>query len=183
MDLTEQQLTTTPRYHGVIVDVRTDTVRLPDGRQACREVVSHPGGVAILPLTEDGQVLLVRQFRYPTGQTLLEVPAGKLEPGEDPRPAALRELEEEVGVIPENLEDLGFLYVSPGISDEVIHLYLATGLKPGHVHPDQDEFLNLEQQPFPALLEQVMAGQVPDAKTAALVMKTALLLRGRGGRL
>ena len=108
VDLLETTLTSTPRFHGAIVDVRTDTVRLPDGREAGREVVSHPGGVAILPLGADGQVTLVRQFRYPIGEVLLEVPAGKLERGEDPRPAALRELEEEVGVIPERLNTWAF---------------------------------------------------------------------------
>lgn len=175
MDFVETTLTSTPRFHGAIVDVRTDTVRLPDGREAGREVVSHPGGVAILPLGADGHVTLVRQFRYPIGLTLLEVPAGKLEQGEDPRLAALRELEEEVGIIPQNLEYLGFLYVSPGIATEIIHLYLATALTQGHCHPDQDEFLSVERLPFDQLLSMVMDGTVTDAKTAALVMKTALL--------
>lgn len=180
MDLIETKLDSTPHFHGVIVDVRTDTVLLPNGQTAGREVVTHPGGVAILPITDDGQAILVRQFRYCVGQALLEVPAGKLEPGEDPRPAALRELEEEVGVIPDKLEYLGGLYVSPGISTEIIHLYLATGLKQGRRHPDEDEFLNVETMPFADLLELVIKGEVPDAKTAALVMK-AQLLREREG--
>lgn len=180
MELMERKLDSTPRYHGVIVDVRTDTVRLPNGRTASREVVAHPGGVAILPLTDDGKAILVRQFRYCVGRVLLEVPAGKLEPGEDPRLAALRELEEEVGVIPDRLEYLGGLYLSPGISTEVIHLYLATGLNPGRRHPDEDEFLHVETLPLIDLLEQVLKGEVPDAKTVALVMK-AQLLREREG--
>lgn len=180
MDLIETKLDSAPRFRGVIVDVRTDTVRLPNGRTAAREVVTHPGGVAILPLTDDGRAILVRQFRYCVGRVLLEVPAGKLEPGEDPRPAALRELEEEVGMIPDRLEYLGGLYVSPGISTEVIHLYLATGLRRGRRHPDEDEFLHVETLPFPDLLERVMRGEVPDAKTAALVMKTQLLREREG---
>lgn len=180
MDLMETKLDSTPRYQGIVVNVRTDTVRLPDGRSAAREVVTHPGGVAILPLTDDEQVLLVRQYRYCVDEALLEVPAGKLEPGEDPRPAALRELEEEVGVIPENLDYLGFLYVSPGIATEKIHLFLATGLKPGQVHLDEDEFLNMERLPFGELLDQVLAGEITDAKTAALVMKTQLLREREG---
>ncbi len=175
MELTETTLSSTPRFHGVIVDVRTDTVRLPDGREAGREVVSHPGGVAILPLDDEGQAILVRQFRYPMGRVLLEVPAGKLEYGEEPRPAALRELEEEVGVIPDRLDYLGSLYVSPGISTEIIHLYLATGLHQGQCHPDQDEFLNIERLPFDHLLDMTLRDEVKDAKTAALVMKAALL--------
>ena len=175
MDLMETPLNTDPKYHGIIVDVRVDTVRLPDGRHSRREVVSHPGGVAVLPLTDDGKVILVRQYRYAMGMELLEAPAGKLEPGEDHRFSALRELEEEVGVIPEHLEYLGGLFVSPGISTETIHLYLATGLKEGHRHLDEDEFLNIEIIPFEDLLEQVLAGQIPDAKTAALAMRVHLL--------
>jgi len=174
MDLTETMLITTPQYQGIVVDVRVDTVRLPDGSQSKREVVSHPGGVAILPITEEGNVILVRQYRYAMGSELLEVPAGKLEPGEDHRFSALRELEEEVGVIPDHLEYLGGLFVSPGISTETIHLYLATGLKQGQCHPDEGEFLKIETMPFEQLLEQVLAGQVSDAKTAALVMRVQL---------
>lgn len=175
MELMEKQLDTTPQYHGVIVDVRTDRVRLPNGGESVREVVSHPGGVAILPLTDEGEALLVRQYRYPVGKTLLEVPAGKLEKGEDHYLAGLRELEEEVGAIPEKMEYLGGLYVSPGFCTEMIHLYLATGLKVGTAHPDEDEFLHVERMPFDKLVEMVMAGEIQDAKTAALVMKTKLL--------
>lgn len=180
MDLTEKQLTTTPRFHGVVVDVRTDTVRLPDGREAGREVVMHPGGVAILPLDENGEVIMVRQFRYAMGEELLEVPAGKLEPDEPHRPAALRELEEEVGVIPEHLDYLGGLYVSPGISTEIIHLYLATGLTQGTCHPDEDEFLKIDRLPLDTLVELALNGELKDAKTAALVMKVKLLQQGKG---
>ena len=174
MELTEKQLTTTPQYHGIIVDVRTDTVRLPNGGESLREVVTHPGGVAILPLTDEGNVILVRQYRYPVGDALLEVPAGKLEPGEEHYPAGLRELEEEVGAIPTKMEYLGGLYVSPGFCTEMIHLYLATGLKQVAAHPDEDEFLNVERIPFDRLLDMVMSGEILDAKTAALVMKTKL---------
>ena len=178
MDLTEKQRSSTPQYHGIIVDVRTDEVTLPDGGQSVREVVSHPGGVAILPLTDEGEVVLVRQYRYPVGEALLEVPAGKLERGEDHFLAGLRELEEEVGLVPEKMEYLGGLYVSPGFCTEMIHLYLATGLKQGTAHPDEDEFLNVERMSFDRLFEQVMAGEIKDAKTAALVLKTKLLKEG-----
>ena len=174
MDLMETPLTSNPKYHANDVDVRVDTVRLPDGTQARREVVSHPGGVAILPLMDDGNVILVRQYRYAMGQEVLELPAGKLEPGEEHRTSALQELEEEVGLIPERLEYLGGLFVSPGISTETIHLYLATGLKEGHRHPDEGEFLEIETMPFEALLELVLSGQISDAKTAALVMRVQL---------
>ena len=174
MELLETTLSTDPKYHGIIVDVRVDTVRLPNGKESRREVVSHPGGVAVLPLTDDGNAILVRQYRYAKSMELLEAPAGKLEPGEDHRYSALRELAEEGGVLPEHLEYLGGLFVSPGISTETIHLYLATGLKQGHRHPDEDEFLNIETMPFEELLQQVLDGQIPDAKTAALVMRAQL---------
>lgn len=173
MELKETKLTSEPKYHGLVVDVRVDTVRLPDGRESRREVVTHPGGVAILPLTAQGEVLMVRQYRYCAGQVLLEVPAGKLEPGEEPLPAAMRELEEEVGMIAGRMEDLGYLYVSPGISTEIIHLYLATDLRSGHSCLDADEFLDVECIPLADLVEQVMAGTITDAKTAALILKTA----------
>lgn len=181
MQLEEVQLTTTPRYHGVIVDVRTDTVRLPNGVEGVREVVSHPGGVAILPLSAEGDVFLVRQYRYPVGEALLEVPAGKLEPQEDHAAAGARELQEETGLCARQLDYLGGLYVSPGFCTEMIHLYLATGLTQGACHPDEDEFLNVERISFDRALEMVLNGQIQDAKTAALLMKTKLL-KERDGR-
>ena len=175
MELTEKRLDGEEKYRGIVVDIRVDRVSLPDGRESRREVVSHPGGVCVLPITEDGQVYLVRQFRYAVGRELLEVPAGKLEKGEEPRLAALRELEEEVGIIPARLDYLGGLYVSPGITTEIIHLYVATGLRPGTAHLDPDEFLQVEKVPFDQALKMALAGELPDAKTAALILKAALL--------
>lgn len=176
MDLTEKTVDSEICYQGVIVTVRMDRAQLPNGRVARREVVEHPGGVAILPLDEGGNVLTVRQYRYPFGQVLLEVPAGKMEPGEDPRQCALRELQEEVGAVPRELVDLGELYLSPGFCDEVLHLYLARGLELGASHPDEDEFLELVRIPLEELARQVMSGQVKDAKTVAAVLKTKVLL-------
>lgn len=176
MDMTEKTLESREVYRGRILRVREDRVRLPNGKEGVREVVEHPGGVAILPLYRDGTVSIVRQFRYPFRQVVTELPAGKLERGEDHRPAALRELEEEVGVRAGELIYLGYLYTSPGFSTEVLHMYLARDLEPGVCHPDDDEFLECERIPFDQLVEQVVSGVICDAKTVALVLKAKAYL-------
>ena len=176
MDLTERTLDSRIIYEGHIITLRLDTARMPDGASAPREVAHHPGGVAILPLDDDGNVTLVEQFRYPLGRVITEIPAGKLEPGEDPRKAALRELEEEVGLIPDTLTSLGEIWTSPGFCDETIYLYLATGLRPGTVHPDDDEFLRIRTLPLPELLRLINDNSLRDGKTVAAALKTAALL-------
>ena len=172
MELLEKTLESQIIFQGVIVTVRKDKAELINGQVVGREVVEHPGGVAILPLHEDGTVDIVRQFRYPFGKVVTELPAGKLEYGEDHRLAALREVQEEVGVIPGELTYLGCLYVSPGFSTEVLHMYLARDLRQGECHPDEDEFLEGERIPFDTLFRLVMEGTITDAKTVALVLKT-----------
>ncbi len=176
MELWEKTLESQTLFEGKIVTVKLDQAQLVNGTVARREVVEHPGGVCILPLFDDGTVSVVRQFRYPFQQVVTELPAGKLEKGEAHRPAALRELEEEVGVTCGKLSYLGCLYLSPGFSTEVLHMYLAQELKQGQCHPDEDEFLETERLPFSTLLEQVMSGEITDAKTVALVLKTRQLL-------
>ena len=171
MELLEKTVESKIVYKGVIVTVRLDKAELVNGRIAAREVVEHPGGVAILPLHDDGTVTLVRQFRYPFMEPVTELPAGKLERGEDHRLAALRELEEEVGATPGRLTYLGCIYSSPGFSDEVLHMYLAQDLSQGACHPDEDEFLEGERVPFGTLIERIMTGEIKDAKTVALSLK------------
>jgi ADP-ribose pyrophosphatase len=171
MDLTEHTLSSETIYRGRVATLTVDQARLPNGASATREVVRHPKGVAVLALDEADRVVLVEQYRYPIGRTLVEIPAGKLEPGEDPRTGALRELSEEAGVEPEELIDLGSLYVSPGFCDEEIYLYLARGLRQVACHPDEDEFLDVSWMPLDRLVEQVMAGQVRDGKTVAAALK------------
>lgn len=180
MDLTERTLERTRPYEGVIVDVELDKALLPNGRVARREVVRHPGGVAALPLNEDGTVTVVRQFRYPVTQVLTEIPAGKLEPGEEPTPAILRELREEIGAEVGELIELGPIYPSPGISAETLFLYLARDLTYGELCPDEDEFLEVERIPFDHLVEQVMNGEIRDGKTVIAVLKTKALLEREG---
>lgn len=176
MDLTEHTVESKTIFEGVIVKLKVDQARLPNGSVAGREVVEHPGGVAILPLDEDGNVTLVQQYRYPFHQVILELPAGKLDRAEDHRVAAERELSEETGLVAQKLTYLGCLLASPGFCTERLHMYLARGLSRTQSHPDEDEFLNVITMPFDKLLEQVMDGTIEDAKTVATVLKTKVLL-------
>ena len=176
MELTEKTLSSETIFDGRILHVRRDTVLLPNGHQSTREVVDHPGGVGILALDDQGRALLVSQFRYPYGQVLREIPAGKLEYGEDPAQAAVRELREETGAVAGSFQSLGELYPSPGYCGEIIRMYLARDLSFGDTDPDEDEFLGLERVPFSQLVEQVLSGEIRDAKTIAAVLKAKLLL-------
>ena len=144
---------------------------LPNGHTSVREVVEHPGGVGILALEEDGTVLLVRQYRYAFGRTLLEIPAGKREKGEEPFVTAQRELQEETGATADHWLPMGQLIASPGCYDEVLYLYLARGLHYGETHPDDDEFLSLERMPLAELVECCMSGEITDAKTVCAALK------------
>ena len=171
MDFAEKRIDGEEKYRGVIVRVRLDRVRLCDGKLSRREVVEHPGGVCILPVDEQGNCTMVRQFRYPFGRMMLEAPAGKLEYGEDPLACAVRELSEETGYRADELIDLGSMCTSPGFSTEVLHLYLALGLHPGESHPDEGEFLNTEKIPLTELVRMVMDGEIDDAKTVIAILK------------
>ena len=176
MELTEKTLSSRTVFEGRIVTVKVDSALLPNGAQVSREVVEHPGGVCVLALQEDGTVPLVRQFRYPLGRTMLELPAGKLERGEDPLSGAIRELGEEVGLEPGDMTDLGHIYVSPGFCTEKLHMYLARDVKLVPVHPDEDEFLEIVYMSFDELVDKVMSGEILDGKTVAAVLKTKVLL-------
>ena len=175
MDMTEKTLTTQEVYHGRIIRVRRDEVLLPNGHTSVREVVEHPGGVGILALEDDGSVLLVRQYRYAFGRTLLEIPAGKREKGEEPRITARRELHEEVGADAERWTDLGTLIASPGCYAERLYLYKAEGLTFTRQQLDEDEFLEVRFFPFEEVVEKCLSGQLQDAKTVAAVLKAKVL--------
>jgi ADP-ribose pyrophosphatase len=166
-------------YEGVIVNVRRDKAELVNGNVVGREVVEHPGGVTVIPVEPDGTVWCVRQFRYPFGREMLEVPAGKLERGEDPFDCAVRELSEETGLTADEFVYLGPCCTSPGFSTEVLHIYLALGLHPGNMHLDPDEFLNVEKYSLDALVEKVMSGEIDDAKTIIAVLKAKKYLEDR----
>ena len=179
MNLTEKPIEQEYRYKGKIVNLRVDKALLPNGAQATREVVEHPGGVCVAALTDEEELLFVRQFRYPYQEVLLEIPAGKLTPGEDPLACGMRELKEETGASAAQYESLGRLYPSPGDCGEVIHMYMATGLSYGEMQPDEDEFLEVEKIPLEEAVRRILSGEITDAKTQAAVLKVYVKRRGK----
>jgi ADP-ribose pyrophosphatase len=176
MELTEKTLSRRDIFEGKVVSLHVDTVELPDGKTSIREVVEHVDGVAVLALDENNNVLTVTQYRYVFAKPMLELPAGKLDGGEEPRIGALRELKEETGAVPDTLESLGHIVLSPGCFGETLHLFLARGLHMGQQHLDEGEFLNVERIPFDELYRRCMDGDVDDAKTVTAVLKAKLLL-------
>ena len=175
-NLTEVKLRQTDIYTGKILKLHIDDVRLPNGREAVREVVDHVDGAAVLALDERNNVLTVRQYRYVFGRTLLELPAGKLDPGEDPVTGALRELKEETGAVPDTFLPLGRILPAPGCYSEVLHLFLARNLHMGEQHLDPGEFLHVERIPFDEMVHRCLDGEIEDAKTVAAVLKAKVQL-------
>ncbi len=176
MDFTERQLESEILYQGRIITVRRDRALLPNGKTAVREVCEHCGGVGVLPVDENGCAVMVRQYRYPYGEELLEIPAGKMDHGaEDHLACGARELSEETGLCADEMRYLGCVYPSPGFLTEVLHLYLATGLRPCPGVPDEDEFLAVERIPLAVLAEKIASGEVRDAKTVAAFGKMLLI--------
>ncbi|MFA9381486.1 MAG: NUDIX domain-containing protein [Acetanaerobacterium sp.] len=167
-------------YRGKIVSLRVDKAELENGKTAAREVVEHPGGVCVLPLDEKGNVTLVRQFRYPYMEELLELPAGKRSPGEDPLECGKRELAEETGLSAARYTFLGELYPSPGYLNEVIYLYLAAELTDVGQNLDDDEFLDVCTLPLAQAVAMVMAGEIKDSKTQTALLKAYVMQEGRG---
>ncbi|MBQ4062579.1 MAG: NUDIX hydrolase [Christensenellaceae bacterium] len=177
-ELFEEMISSEQIYDGKVVKLYKDTVRLPNGSTSVREIVRHPGAVCVVPVTDKGEIIMVRQFRYAFNKVFLEIPAGKLDfPGEDPRAAALRELSEETGAEAASLEYLGLFCSTIAIFDEKIHMYLARGIKMGESHPDEDEFLEIVTMPFHDAVEMVMDGKIEDGKTQAAILKTWTKLR------
>ncbi|GAB6929897.1 ADP-ribose pyrophosphatase [Paenibacillus sp. JCM 10914] len=166
--LNETTLSTTSVFEGKIISLQVDTVRLPDGQTATREVVRHPGAVAILAIKDD-KILMVDQFRQPLGRCEVEIPAGKLERGEDPLEAAKRELEEETGYTCGSIRKLHAFYTSPGFADEIIHLYVAEDLSKGEMNPDEDEFLELMEITLDEANALIRETRISDAKTILAV--------------
>ena len=174
--LEERQLLSEEIYNGRILHITRDTVLLENGDEALREVVHHPGGVSVLPVDDEGNCYLVRQFRYPPMQQVLEIPAGKREGNEEPLHCAVRELSEETGFTADRFVDLGHFYVSPGYTTELLFVYLATGLHAGESHPDDGEFLNVEKISLEKLTQMAMDGELVDAKTLIAVLKAKRFL-------
>lgn len=156
-------------YKGRIITLELQTVTLPNGKEATREVVLHPGAVTVLAITEEDKVLLVRQFRKPTDRILVETPAGKLEHGENPLEAVKRELEEETGYTASDWKHLNSFYTSPGFADELMHAYVATGLKKLQQKLDDDEFLDVIEAGADEVRQMIADGEIYDAKTLTLI--------------
>lgn len=176
-DLREVKTGSEEIFDGVILHVFKDTVQLPNGHSATREVIRHVGAVGVIPITDDGKVIIERQFRYPLDRVITEIPAGKLDSfTEDRLSAAKRELEEETGYSASEWIELGDYYPTPAYCDERSTLYLAKGLSLGQRHLDEDEFLNFEAVPLTELVEQVMDGTITDGKTQVAVLKAARYL-------
>jgi ADP-ribose pyrophosphatase len=169
-DLTEHFVSGGLVYDGELLKVRRDVVRLPDGSQGAREYIRHPGAVAIVALFDDGAVLLERQFRYPHRREFIEVPAGKLEPGEPQLDTAKRELLEETGYVAQEWTRLGSIHTAIAYTDEAIHLFLARNLSAGERKLDQGEFLETLVRPFDEALDMIRRGEITDAKSVAALL-------------
>ncbi len=163
-------------HDGKVVHLSVDRVELPNGRVTELEVIHHQGAAAVVPLTEAGEVLLVRQYRHATGGWLLEVPAGKLDPGEGPEVCAVRETEEEVGMQAAQLDPLGWIWTTPGFTDEKIWLYLARDLTPGRQDLQGDEVLSVEKLVLAEAIDRVHAGEICDAKSVCALLRAAAFL-------
>ncbi len=174
--MVEIQTATRRIYEGRIISVRVDNVRLEDGREAVREVVEHPGAVAVVPVL-DGRIVMVRQYRYPAGREMLEIPAGTLKAGEDPLECAKRELTEETGYRAAEMRKFFHAWLAPGYSEEQMHFFLATGLTPCQGEQDEDEHVEVEMLEVSDVLAAVREGRISDAKTAAGLLLALEILR------
>ena len=152
-------------YTGKVVTLNVDTVQLPNGVTIDLETIRHPGAAAVVPMKDDGTVVLIRQFRHAAGGFIYEIPAGKLSPGEDPLHCAARELEEEVGYRASSFELLSSIFTAPGFADEVIHVYKATGLTQGRQQLDRDEVLEIVEMPLDQAIARIQDGTIRDGKT------------------
>ncbi|MBQ7390795.1 MAG: NUDIX hydrolase [Clostridia bacterium] len=172
----EKQIERKEIYDGAVLHVVKDKVLLPNGEESIREFCLHKGAVAVIPIDNNDEVIMVRQFRYAHHREFLEIPAGKLDfIGEDPLDAAKRELSEETGAMAERITPLGILDTTPALIDEIIHLYMAEGLSFGNMHPDEDEFLEVVRYPLKDLVNMVMHGEIRDGKTQIAILKAAII--------
>lgn len=167
-------------YDGRLFDVELDELQMPDGVRVRREIIRHPGAVAMIPVAEDGRLLFVTQYRHAAGRRLLELPAGTLERGEEPRAAAIRELQEEVGYRPGRLEAMGGLFVAPGYTSEYIHLFVCSALEESSLEGDEDEDIEVERRTVDEALAALESGEICDAKSVIGVLRYARRLTRQG---
>ena len=178
----EKCIETQYAYQGKVVSLRLEKVEVQNGNTATREIVEHCGGVCVAAMNEQGEIYLVRQYRRPLDDFMLELPAGKLEKGEDPLEGAKRELKEETGNVAQNFVFLGADYVSPGYCTEKIYVYFATDLTQEDASPDEDEFVETYKYSLDKLVDMVMSGEIYDAKTVIGILKVKTYLENKGGR-
>lgn len=172
--LGETQVDSQDIFDGFVLHVKKDTIKLPNGNEATREIIRHIGAVCVVPVTDDNKVIMERQFRYPIDRVITEIPAGKLDDkNEDRLMAAKRELREETGYEADEWLDLGIYYPAPAYSDEKITMYLAKGLHKGERDLDEDEFLNVEEIPIKSLVDDILSGKITDGKTQVAILKAA----------
>ena len=174
----EQTLATEKIYQGRRITLRVDRVMLPSGRETTREIAGYPNSVGVVVLDENDNVILVRQYRHAVGKTLLEIPAGGMEDGENPRESALRELEEETGYTAGSIKEIGGAYAAPGYSTEFLHIYLATDLKAGPSRNDEDEYIEVTPVPLQNVMQLIRSGELCDGKS---IIGLLTLLMHRGG--
>lgn len=171
MKFEERTLDSKLEYCGKVLKVEKDIVSLSNGSKGFREIIRHPGGVVILAMKDEDTILMVKQFRYAIKKTMLELPAGKLEPGENPDEACKRELKEETGYCAKNWKNLGYIYTTPGICDEKLHLYLATDLEFCGQTPDEDEIIEFSECKLYDIINLIMSGEITDSKTICAITR------------
>ncbi len=176
MNLEEKRISSEYKFKGKIINLRLDDALLPNGETAKREIVEHNGGVCVVPLTDDNEILTVSQFRYPYMEIIKEIPAGKRDGNEEPIACGIRELKEETGCTAEKFIFLGELYPTPGYCGEIIYMFAAKGLSYGETNPDDDEFLVIEKTPIEDLIADIMDGKIKDAKTQTAILKVKRLI-------
>lgn len=177
MDLTEKTLESKRIFEGKLVNLRVDTVELPDGKTSTREVVEHRGAVCIVPMLDHEKVVLVRQFRQPVGGILLEIPAGTLDKCEDPAECARRELQEEIGYFPKKLTKMFHSYLAPGYSTEMLHTFLAEDLEKAEENRDDDEFLEIVTINLKDAVEMIRSGEIMDAKSICGILLASRMFK------
>ena len=179
--LVEKKIATEEIFEGFVLHVQKDTIKLPNEKTATRELIRHIGAVCVVPVTDDGKVIVERQFRYPIDQVITEIPAGKLDSStEDRLEAAKRELREETGYTADSWTDIGIYYPAAAYSDEKITMYLARGLHKGEQELDEDEFLNVTKRPMEELVDEIVSGKITDGKTQVAILKAYTILKREG---
>jgi ADP-ribose pyrophosphatase len=179
MELFEKQISSKQVYNGNLLKIFMDEVELENGKIATREFVKHPGGACVAALNEKNELFFVKQFRYPYGKVVLELPAGKLDPNEPPLQTAIRELKEETGMTTGEMISIGELYPSPGYTDEIIYLYACRVESQGEKDLDDDEFLEVESIPIEEAVSMVLENKIKDSKSQVAILKTAKLLENK----